>query len=116
MLICNYACLGQIKIKTGAENVSEYLNLINDKSVGIIANNGSIINSGSKNIHLVDSLILLGINVKKISLDISNFIKSKKGVSLILLPVLIIVSFYSFSDWVINNIYLMKTKLAQSMI
>jgi len=66
LLICNYTCLGQIKIKTGAENVSEYLNLINDKSVGIIANNGSIINSGSKNIHLVDSLILLGINVKKI--------------------------------------------------
>ncbi len=52
---------------------------------------------------------------QKISLDISNFIKSKKGVSLILLPVLIIVSFYSLSDWVINNIYLFNENKTYSI-
>ena len=66
LLICNYGCLGQIEIKTGAENISEYLSLIKNKNVGLVANNGSIIKNGSRNIHLVDSLILLGINVKKI--------------------------------------------------
>ena len=54
-------------------------------------------------------------NPQKISLDISNFIKSKKGVSLILLPVLIIVSFYSLSDWVTNNIYLFNENKTYSI-
>ncbi len=52
---------------------------------------------------------------KKISLDISNFIKSKKGVSLILLPVLIIVSIFSLSDWIINNIYLFNENISYSV-
>ena len=52
---------------------------------------------------------------QKISLDISNFIKSKKGVSLILLPVLIIVSIYSLSDWVFNNIYLFNDNISYSV-
>ena len=54
-------------------------------------------------------------NVQKISLDISNFIKSKKGVSLILLPVLIIVSIYSLSDWIFNNIYLFNENISYSV-
>ena len=66
LLISNYGCLAQIEIKTGAENISEYLSLLKNKSIGVVANNSSIIKNGSKNIHLVDSLILLGINVKKI--------------------------------------------------
>jgi len=66
LLICNYGCLAQNEIKTGAENISEYLSLLKNKSIGVVANNSSIIKNGSKNIHLVDSLILLGINVKKI--------------------------------------------------
>ena len=52
---------------------------------------------------------------QKISLDISNFIKSKKGVSLILLPVLIIVSIFSLSDWVFNNIYLFNENISYSV-
>ena len=52
---------------------------------------------------------------QKISLDISNFIKSKKGVSLILLPVLIIVSIISLSDWVFNNIYLFDENISYSV-
>ena len=52
---------------------------------------------------------------QKISLNISNFIKSKKGVSLILLPVLIIVSIYSLSDWVFNNIYLFNDNISYSV-
>ena len=52
---------------------------------------------------------------KKISLDISNFIKSKKGVSLILLPILIIVSIFSLSDWAFNNIYLFNENISYSV-
>ena len=52
---------------------------------------------------------------QKISLDISNFIKSKKGVSLILLPILIIVSIFSLSDWVFNNIYLFNENISYSV-
>jgi len=52
---------------------------------------------------------------QKISLNISNFIKSKKGVSLILLPVLIIVSIFSLSDWVFNNIYLFNENVSYSV-
>jgi len=66
LLICNYGCLAQIEIKTGAENTSEYIDLIRGKNIAIVANNGSIINNGKKNIHLVDSLTLLDINIKKV--------------------------------------------------
>ena len=52
---------------------------------------------------------------QKISFDISNFIKSKKGVSLILLPVLITVSIFSLSDWVFNNIYLFNDNISYSV-
>ena len=52
---------------------------------------------------------------QKISLDISNFIKSKKGVSLILLPLLITVSIFSLSDWVFNNIYLFNENISYSV-
>lgn len=49
-------------IITGAERLSEYINLLKNKRVGIIANNTSVIG----NTHLVDSLINLKIDVKKI--------------------------------------------------
>ena len=65
-LICNYLCFAQVRLKTGAENISEYLNLIRNKNVGLVANNGSIINNGKDNIHLVDSLISLGVKIKKV--------------------------------------------------
>ncbi len=65
-LICNYVCFAQDEIKTGAENISEYISLIKNKNIGIVANNASIIFNGKENVHLVDSLISLGVNIKKI--------------------------------------------------
>jgi uncharacterized protein YbbC (DUF1343 family) len=49
-------------VKTGAERTREYLPLLQNKRVGIVANHTSIIGET----HLVDSLISLGVNVKRI--------------------------------------------------
>ena len=65
-LFCNYVCIAQDKIKTGAENISEYISLIKNKNIGIVANNASIIFNGKKNIHIVDTLTSLGVDIKKI--------------------------------------------------
>lgn len=50
------------QIKVAAERTELYLSLIKDKSVAVVANQTSLI----KSTHLVDSLISLGIDVKKI--------------------------------------------------
>ena len=42
LLISNYICFAQVKIKTGAENISEYINLIENKNIGIILTGGNI--------------------------------------------------------------------------
>ena len=49
-------------IKMGADRTSEYLPLLKGKAVAVVANQSSTI----KNTHLVDSLISLGVNVKKV--------------------------------------------------
>ena len=49
-------------VTTGAERTSEYLPFLEDKKIGIVANHTSVIG----NTHLVDSLLSLGVNVKKI--------------------------------------------------
>lgn len=49
-------------IKVGADRTSEYLPLLKGKAVAVVANQSSNI----KNTHLVDSLISLGANVKKV--------------------------------------------------
>lgn len=49
-------------IKVGADRTTEYLPLLKGKSVAIVANQSSTI----KKTHLVDSLITLGIKVKKV--------------------------------------------------
>lgn len=49
-------------IHVGADRTQEYLPLLKGKSVAIIANQSSNI----KNTHLVDSLLALGVNVKKV--------------------------------------------------
>lgn len=51
-----------VRIRTGAEQVDKYMPLLGSKSVGIVANHTTIIN----NTHLVDTLLELGVNVKKI--------------------------------------------------
>ena len=51
----------------GANQISEYENLIKDKRIGIIANHTSVIFKKNSNYtHLVDSLINLNYNIKKI--------------------------------------------------
>jgi len=49
-------------IKVAAERTTLYLNKLKGKRIGVVANHTSMI----KNTHLVDSLISLGINVKKV--------------------------------------------------
>jgi uncharacterized protein YbbC (DUF1343 family) len=49
-------------LKVGADRTTEYLPLLKGKSVAVVANQSSLI----KNTHLVDSLISIGVNVKKV--------------------------------------------------
>ena len=56
-------------IKTGAERTNLYLHLLKGKNVAIVGNQTSSIKTKSKNNiqkHLVDSLLSLGIKVKKV--------------------------------------------------
>jgi len=50
------------KIIVGAENMAKYLPLLTNKKIGIVANHTSMI----QQTHLVDSLLSLGLNVKKV--------------------------------------------------
>jgi len=57
------------KIITGANQTSEYLTLIQGKNVGIVANQTSVIfktEASNHYTHLVDSLLVLGVNIKKV--------------------------------------------------
>ncbi|MFL5765562.1 MAG: exo-beta-N-acetylmuramidase NamZ domain-containing protein [Bacteroidia bacterium] len=49
-------------VKTGADRTSEYLPLIKGKAVAVVANQSSMI----RKTHLVDSLLTLGVNIKKV--------------------------------------------------
>ncbi len=49
-------------IIVGAEKTGAYLSLISDKEIGVVGNQSSRINQ----VHLVDSLLSLGINIKKV--------------------------------------------------
>jgi uncharacterized protein YbbC (DUF1343 family) len=83
---------GSDKILPGSYIISEYLPLIRDKNIGIVANNTSVINKT----HLVDTLISLGVHVVKIfgpehgfrsdqpdGKEISNGIDPKTGIPVI---------------------------------
>ena len=50
------------EIKVGSEKMNEYLNKISNKSVGLLVNHSSSVNST----HLIDTLISKNINIKKI--------------------------------------------------
>lgn len=52
----------KLKIKTGAEQTEKYIPFLQDKKVAVVANHSTVINGT----HLVDSLLALGIDVKKI--------------------------------------------------
>ena len=58
----NFAQDFNYNIITGAENTEEYLSLIKNKKVAVVANQTSIIGKQ----HLVDSLLSLGINITKV--------------------------------------------------
>ncbi len=68
LLLLLSSCTGEsseqdcIKILTGAEQTEKYLPLLLNKNIAIVANHSTII----KDSHLVDSLLSLGVDVKKI--------------------------------------------------
>jgi len=58
----------QEKIVVGANQLNLYLPLLKEKNVGIVANQTSVIfknNSSEAHTHLVDSLLSLGVSIKK---------------------------------------------------
>lgn len=62
LFTCFFAAPAKAQVITGAERVADYLPLIQGKNVALVVNQTSII--GKK--HLVDSLLLLKVKVKKI--------------------------------------------------
>ena len=50
------------QIKTGAQQTEKYVPLLLNKNIAVVANHSTIINGS----HLVDSLLVLGVNIKKI--------------------------------------------------
>lgn len=58
----NEAPLAPIPITTGAQQTTAYLPLLENKKVGIVANATSVVG----NVHLVDTLLHLGINIVKV--------------------------------------------------
>jgi len=82
-----------LKIKTGAENTHLYLKLLKGKKVAIVANQTSVIEKRKETedseefIHIIDSLLTLKINIKKVfapehgfrgEADAAEFIKDGK--------------------------------------
>jgi uncharacterized protein YbbC (DUF1343 family) len=63
LFVCSY-CFGQgnNRLKTGAENINDYLSLIKGKNIAIVANQTSMVG----NRHLVDTLLSQGIRIKQI--------------------------------------------------
>jgi len=55
-------------IKVGAEQTSQYVKLLKGKKIAVVANQTSVIKNANKNgdTHLVDSLLSLGVSVKKV--------------------------------------------------
>jgi len=58
----NLKFVNEAEINTGAENIDGYIDLISGKKTGIIANQSSLV----KNIHLIDTLTSLGIQIEAI--------------------------------------------------
>ena len=56
----------EVKIIVAANQTAEYLDLLKGKKVGVVANQTSVIFKGDTNVHLVDSLVSLGVDVTKV--------------------------------------------------
>ena len=52
----------KVQIRTGAQQTEKYIPLLLNKNIAVVANHSTIINGS----HLVDSLLVLGVNIKKI--------------------------------------------------
>jgi uncharacterized protein YbbC (DUF1343 family) len=55
-----------VKIIVAANQTAEYLDLLKGKKVGIVANQTSVIFKGDTNVHLVDSLVSLDVEITKV--------------------------------------------------
>lgn len=58
----NFKLLSAQDIEVGAAQINGYLGLIKDKNVAVVGNQSSMVNKT----HLVDTLLTLGINIKKV--------------------------------------------------
>lgn len=67
-LLLSFYTLGfsQNQFDVGAEQINKYFSIIKDKNVGIVANQSSIIFNKGKQVHIVDTLISIGVNVTKV--------------------------------------------------
>ncbi|WP_405293114.1 exo-beta-N-acetylmuramidase NamZ domain-containing protein [Algibacter sp. Ld11] len=53
-------------IVVGANQTSQYLSILKGKRIGIVANQTSVIFEGDTNVHLVDSLLALNVDIKTV--------------------------------------------------
>ncbi|MDA0201623.1 MAG: DUF1343 domain-containing protein, partial [Bacteroidetes bacterium] len=56
-------CKGQNQLTTGASQIETYIEMLHGKQVGIVAHQASLVGADT---HLVDTLLSLGINIKKV--------------------------------------------------
>ena len=53
-------------LKTGADQIGSYLPILKGKKIAIVANQTSVIFDGKKTTHLIDTLVSLELNIKKV--------------------------------------------------
>ena len=58
-----FNCLCQQRIICAAEQIPKYIYLLKNENIGIVANKASVV---SRNSHLIDTLLALGVNIKKV--------------------------------------------------
>jgi len=66
LAITPISCFTQQKVLPGAAQGNQYLNLIKDKNIGVIAHQASLIYSNTKELHLVDYLLDNKISIQSV--------------------------------------------------
>lgn len=66
LVSCAQEASSSLTIKTAADQTKLYLKKLKGKKIAIIANQTSVISNGTNYTHLVDSLVSLKINIKKV--------------------------------------------------